>query len=119
MCVLVTVSESVRGLVSVLACESVLGVRRLGPVKRKRRFARTTLTVTGLGLEHGHEPAHGLGHGDEHAHASRIVCRATNVPVLSNPSCVSKNSVNVDAASAGPERKTNRQTHLMPCGAAR
>ena len=27
VCVLVTVSESVRGLVSVLACESVLGVR--------------------------------------------------------------------------------------------
>jgi len=38
------VSASVRGLVSVLACESVLGVRELRLVKRKRHFAIHLLT---------------------------------------------------------------------------
>ena len=41
-------------------------------MKRKRHFAIHLLTdalaATGLGLEHGHEPAHGRGHGDEHGH---------------------------------------------------
>ncbi len=38
-------------------------------------------------------------------YASRDRAPGYKHPALSLPSCVSKNSVNVDAASAGPERK--------------